>query len=95
MDKQTEDVEKLSARIVEWDAQIDLLRYKADNAGSGALSVYLGAITSLERKRDQAALVLQGISPASEDEWGDIKKGSEQTMGEIRTIVSDAITKIN
>jgi hypothetical protein len=32
MDKRTEYVERLSAQIVEWDAQIDHLKDKAENA---------------------------------------------------------------
>ena len=34
MDKQTEYVEKLSAQMVEWDIQIDLLKDKSENATS-------------------------------------------------------------
>jgi hypothetical protein len=95
MDKQTEYVEKLSAQIVEWDAQIELLRDKAESAAPGEKSGYAGEIQALQLKRDEAAQKLQGIAPTSNDEWGDIKKGSENTMDEVRTMVSDAITKIN
>ena len=95
MDKQTEFVERLSAQIVEWDAQIELLKDKDDSATSGEKSGYTDEIRTLQIKRDEAALKLQGIAPTSNDEWGDIKKGSENTMDEVRTMVSDAITKIN
>jgi hypothetical protein len=95
MDKQTEFVERLSAQIVEWDAQIELLKDKADSATSGEKPGYTDEIRTLQIKRDEAALKLQGIAPTSNDEWGDIKKGSENTMDEVRTMVSDAITKIN
>lgn len=95
MDKQTELVEKLSAQIVEWDAQIDLLKDKAESAAPGEASEYSKSIAALRVKRDQAALELQGIAPTSDDQWGDIQTGSEKVMDEVRTIVSDAITKIN
>jgi hypothetical protein len=95
MDKQTEYVEKLSAQIIEWDAQIELLRDKAESAAPGEKSEYAGEIQALQLKRDEAAQKLQGIAPTSNDEWGDIKKGSENVMDEVRTMVSDAITKIN
>jgi hypothetical protein len=95
MDKQTEYVESLSAQIVEWDAQIELLKDKAKSAAAGAESENSNAIETLQRKRDEAALKLQGIAPTSDDEWGDIKTGSENVMDEVRTIVSDAITKIH
>jgi len=95
MDKQTEYVERLSAQIVEWDAQIDLLKDKAESATPGEKSEYSDEIRSLQLKRDEAALKLQGIAPTSDDEWGDIKAGSENVLDEVRSIVSDAITKIN
>jgi hypothetical protein len=95
MDKQTEYVERLSAQIVEWDAQIDLLRDKAESAPSGEKSEYSNEIRALQLKRDEAAQKLQGIAPTSDGEWGDIKTGSEGVMDEVRTMVSDTITKIN
>ena len=95
MDKQTEQVETISAQIVELDAQIDRLRDKAASGTFQAESDYSGAISALQLKRDKAAATLQGIAPTSDSEWKDITKGSEDTMGEIRSIFSDAITKIN
>jgi len=94
MDKHTEYIENLSAQIVAWDAQIDLLKDKADSSMPGEASEYSGAINELQKKRDEAALTLQGIAQTSDDEWDDVKSGSGQVMGEVRTIVNDAIVKI-
>jgi hypothetical protein len=94
MDKRTEFVESLSEQMVEWDAQIDRLKDKADRAKSGTKSEYLNAITALQLKRDEAALKLQGISPVSDGEWNDIKTGSEDVLDEVRSIFLNAITKI-
>ena len=95
MDKQTEIVERLSAQIVEWDAQIDLLRDKAESALPGKKSAYFDEIQALQVKRDEAALELQGIGTTTDDEWGDVKAGSEGVLDEVRSMVSDAITKIH
>lgn len=94
MDKRTEYVENLSAQMVEWDAQIDQLKYKADNATSEAKSEYSRAIAALQQKRDEAAVKLQGISSASDDEWEELKTGTENVWGEVRTMLHDTITKI-
>lgn len=94
MDKQTEYVENLSAEIVELDAQLDLLKDKAKSTAPEADDKYSGAIAALQLKRDAAALKLQGISLTSDDEWGDIKTGTEDVLGEVRTILRDAIVKI-
>ena len=69
MDKRTEYVERVSAQMVAWDVQIDLLKDKAESVSSGAKSEYSSAIAALQLKRDEAALKLQGISSASDDEW--------------------------
>jgi len=94
MDKRTEYIEKLSAQMVEWDAQIDLLKDKAESATPEARFEYSSTIAALQLKRDQAAVKLQGISAANDDEWEDLKTGAEQLWGEVKTILRDAIVKI-
>ncbi|MFZ3209136.1 MAG: hypothetical protein WA140_09925 [Geobacteraceae bacterium] len=94
MDKRTEFVEKLSAQMVEWDAQIDRLKYRADTATPEAKFEYSGIIAALQLKRDEAALKLQGISSANDNEWENLKTGTEQVWDEVRTILGDAIMKI-
>jgi hypothetical protein len=94
MDKRTEYVEKLSAQMVEWDAQIDRLKDKAESAPPGSKSDYSNAIATLQLKRDEAAVKLQGISAASDDEWEELKTGTDHVWGEVRTILHDAIMRI-
>jgi hypothetical protein len=94
MDNRAEYIEKLSAQMVEWDAQIDRLKYMADSAAPDVKSDYSHAIAALQLKRDEAAAKLQGMSAASDDEWGDLKAGTERLWGEVTTILHDAIMKI-
>jgi hypothetical protein len=94
MNRQTEYVESLSSQIVDWDMQIDQLKDKAASAASGEESEYSGMIAALKLKRDEAAHKLQGIAQVSDGEWNDMKSGSEDTMDEIRSVFSDAITRI-
>jgi len=94
MDKRTEYAEKLAAQMVEWDAQIDQLKIKATSARPEARLEYSYTIAALQIKRDEAAVKLQGISTASDDEWEDLKTGTEQVWGEVKTILRDAFMKI-
>ena len=94
MDKRTEYVEKLSAQMVEWDNQIDLLKDKAKSATPETKFDFSSAIATLELKRNEAAEKLQRISAASDDEWEELKTGTEHVWGEVRTILRDAIMKI-
>jgi len=94
MDKRTEYVEELSARMIEWDVQIDLLKDRAAGASPEEQSGFSSAIAALQRKRDEAAIKLQGIAVASDDEWGDIKAGTDRVWGEVSSMLHDAIMKI-
>ena len=94
MDKRTEYVEKLSAQMVEWDSQIYLLKDKAKSASPGMKFEYSNAVVLLQLKRDEAAAKLQGISAASDDEWEDLKTGTEKAWDEVRSILHDAVMKI-
>ena len=94
MDKRTEYVNKLSAQMLEWDAQIDQLKFKARSDTPEARLEYSTALAALQLKRDEAAAKLQGISAAGDDEWEDLKTGTDQIWGEVTTILRDAIKKI-
>lgn len=94
MDTRTEYIEKLSAQMVEWDLQIDRLKDKAESATPEAKYDYSSSIAALQLKRDEAAEKLQGISTAGDDEWEELKTGTEHVWGEVRTILHDAILKI-
>ena len=94
MDTRTAYVERLSAQMVEWDNEIERLKDKAKNSATDANAGHSEAIAALQAKRDEAAQRLQGISAASDDEWEDMKEGTEQVWGEVRSILRDTITKI-
>jgi hypothetical protein len=93
MDQRTEYVGKLSAQIVEWDGQIDLLKEKAENAAPKETFEYAQFSAALKLKRDQAAFEQQGISTASDDEWEELKAGVEQIRHEVQNILSKVFLK--
>jgi len=94
MDKRTEYVERLSAQMVEWEAQIDRLKIKASSSASAAKHEYSNEIAALQQKHDEAALKLQGISTAGDNEWEDLKAGAEQIWGDFTAMLGNAIKKI-
>ncbi|MCX6983566.1 MAG: hypothetical protein NT118_02285 [Lentisphaerae bacterium] len=94
MDKRTEYVEKLSAQMLEWDAQIDRIKFQAKSDTPEVRLEYSNAIAALELKRDEAAVKLQGISAAGDDEWEELKTGTEQIWGDFRTMLHDTVMKI-
>jgi len=94
MDKRTEYVEKLSAQMVEWDSRIYLLTDKAESATPETKFELSNAVALLQLKRNEAAEKLQGISSASDDEWEELKAGTEKVWDEVRSILHDAVMRI-
>jgi hypothetical protein len=94
MDKRTEYVEQLSAQMVEWDVQIEQLKDKVEGEPPEAKFDYAQLIAALQLKRDQAAIELQGIAMASDDEWEDLKSGAEQIWNEVQDFFSEAVKKM-
>jgi len=94
MNKRTEYAEKLSAQMVEWEAQIDRLKIRATSSTSAARHEFASEIAALQLKRDEAALKLQGISAAGDVEWEDLKAGTEQIWGDFTRMLGNAIKKI-
>jgi hypothetical protein len=94
MGRRTVYVERLSAHMVEWDSQIDLIKDKAERTTPETRIEYSNAISALQFKRDEVLVKLQGISSASDDEWEELKTGTELVLGEVRTMFHDAITTI-
>jgi hypothetical protein len=94
MDKRTEYVERLSAHMVEWDSQIDLIKIKAISIMPDGSFECSNAISALQLKRDEVTEKLQGISSASDDEWEGLKIGTEHALGEVRTRFHEAIATI-
>lgn len=94
MEDRTEYVEKLSAQMVEWDRQIELLKDRAESVSPEERYEYSGSISALQLKRDEAAAKLQGIATASDHEWQELKDGTERVWGELKSILHDAITEV-
>jgi hypothetical protein len=94
MCKRKEYVERLSAHMVEWDAQIDLIKDKAKSTTPETKIAYANAIAALKFKRNEVEVKLKGISFAGDDEWEELKTGTEHALGEVRSMFHEAITTI-
>lgn len=94
MDRQTQLVERLSAQIVQWEAEIDRLKYRADTASDQEKQSYLQSIETLERRRSEAQATLQGIGTEPVDAVEDMKKGSRGMLDNVKSGLRDAILKV-
>ena len=94
MDKQTELVEKLSAQIVQWEAEIANLEDRVESAPEEAKSSYRDSIEELQRKRKEAQARLQRIGTGDVDTLEDLEKGTEGVIADVKHDLRDAILKV-
>lgn len=95
MDKKKAYEEKLNAQLDEWDAKIDVLKAKADKAGSDAKINYKETIEKLEKQRANAKDSLQELRAASDDAWEDLKDGIEDTWSSLGDAIKSATSRFN
>ena len=92
-DKRKAYEEKLDAQLKEWNAQIALLKAKAENAKVDAKIDYYKTIDALEHKQDKAKKKLQELKTAGDEAWEAVKEGAEKAWAEVQTAYRDATSK--
>jgi hypothetical protein len=85
--------EKFDAQLKEWNAQINLLQAKANNAKADAKIEYVKTIEALQRKQNEARTKLQELKAAGDEAWEDIKAGAEKAWAEVKTAFHDATSR--
>jgi predicted ATP-binding protein involved in virulence len=85
--------EKIDAQLKEWNAQIDLLKAKADKAKAEAKIDYYKTIDALQHKQEEARTKLKELKTAGDEAWEDVKKGAEKAWAEIRIAYKDATSR--
>ncbi len=92
-DKRKAYEEKLDAQLKEWNAQITLLKAKAENAKADAKIDYYKSIEALEHKHDEARTKLQELKTAGDEAWEAVKAGAEKAWAEVKTAYHDVTSK--
>jgi peptidoglycan hydrolase CwlO-like protein len=72
-------VQKLKAKMDEWNAEIDKLQAKADQAEAEAKIEYQEQIDDLKAKRKEMELKIAELQQAGEGAWEDLKQGLENS----------------
>jgi len=85
--------EKIDAQIKEWNAQIDLLKAKADKAKAEAKIDFYKTIDALQRKQNEARTKLQELKTAGDEAWEDLKTGAEKAWAEVKAAYHDASSR--
>jgi len=83
-------VKKIKASIDEWNAEIDRLEARAEQAEAEARIEYHDEIQELKNYRDDARKRLSRLEQAGEGAWEDMKAGVEMAFEAMSQAVNSA-----
>ena len=92
-DKRKAYEEKIDAQLEEWNAQIALLKARADKAKAEAKIEYYKTIEALQHRQDEARAKLHELKTAGDEAWEDLKTGAEKAWAEVKTAFHEAAAK--
>jgi multidrug resistance efflux pump len=92
-DKRKAYEEKLEAQFEEWNAQIALLKARADKVKADAKIQYYKNIEALEHKQKEAGTKLHELKAAGDEAWEDVKIGAEKAWDEVKAAYHSAASK--
>jgi predicted nucleic acid-binding Zn-ribbon protein len=78
-------VQKLKAKMDEWNAEIDKLAAKADQADAETKIKYHKQLEDLRGKRKDLEDKIAEVQQASESAWEDLKQGLENSWEILKT----------
>jgi uncharacterized coiled-coil DUF342 family protein len=85
--------QKMDARLREWQAKIDELKARADQAGAEQKLEYYEQIESLRARQQKAREQLDELRSAGEDAWEDVKAGVELAWQDLQDAFQRAAAK--
>ena len=83
-------IEKMKAKLDEWNADIDKLAAQAKSAEADAQLRFQQQLDELKASRDQAARQLKELQNASADAWETMRQGAEAAWEEMAKAFKDA-----
>ena len=92
-DKRKAYEEKLDAQLEEWNAQIALLKARAEKAKAEAKVEYNKTIEALQHRQDEARTKLHELKSAGDEAWEEIKTGAEKAWDEVKAAFHSAASK--
>lgn len=85
--KKEEYIDKMSAQLKEWSAQIDELESRTSNAAADVQASYRQRIDDLKAMRDALAIRLRELKDSSEDAWETFKAGLDTSWTDLKDAV--------
>lgn len=83
-------VQKMHAKLDEWNAEIDKLKAKADKAEAESRLEYQKEIETLQKRRKEAEEKLGEVRQAGEGAWEDLKSGIQSASDSMEKALKSA-----
>lgn len=90
MSSRNDYVRKMHAKLDVWNAEIDALAAKADQAAAETRAEYHKRIEALRAQRDDARKKMEHLQSAGESAWQDMKAGVEMAWGALGEAIDSA-----
>ena len=94
MENRKEYIDKMAARLKEWDNEILRMEAKVISAKADVKAEYHKQLMELLNKKDVIQQKLQHIKDASEDAWMELKSGTESSWEIMEDAIKNAWLKI-
>ena len=85
--------QKMAAQLKEWDAQINLLEAKVENAGADIKVKRAQAIHELRAKQRAASEKMNELGKASGAAWEQVKTTADKIWDDLKAGIADAHSK--
>jgi recombinational DNA repair ATPase RecF len=85
--------QKMAAQLKEWDAQINLLEAKVENAGADIKVKRARTIHELRAKQRAASEKMKELGNSSGKAWGQVKVTADTIWDELKNGIADAHSK--
>ena len=87
-------IEKASAKLKEWDAEIQKLEAKTDMAKADAKDSYRKQISELRDMKKSVQKKLEDLQNSSNEAWEELKNGFEKSWQSLTEAFSNASEKM-
>lgn len=93
MQKHSLYMEKIDAKITQYNAKLALMKGKAAEVQVDMKLEYLSQMENLEKRRDELIKKHGQLKIASEHGWEDVKVGTEKAWSELEDVFDKAVAR--
>ena len=95
MGNREEYIDKLADQLKKWDAEIQKLEEKAENAKTDVKAKYTEKIDELRAKKESIQQKVKDFGEANKEALGSVKKSIEDSLTNLTNAINDTFKKFS